>query len=158
VTSSHPIAFAESNKKINEAEEIMGMSKRTKKVKSAGRFGPRYGRRIRKDVVAIEEKMRCKHKCPRCERRSVKRIGTGIWRCSKCGLTFAGGAYMPQTPAGIVAARSVRLSSERAERATAEEAHVSPPKPQSVENLQSESSASLEGENDMLLAREGEME
>ena len=128
------------------------MSKRTKKVKSAGRFGPRYGRRIRKDVVAIEEKMRRKHKCPRCERHSVKRIGTGIWRCSKCGLTFAGGAYLPQTPAGIVAARSVRLSSERAERAAAEEVHVSPPKPQG------ESSASLEGEKDMLLAREREME
>ena len=110
------------------------MSKRTKKVKSAGRFGPRYGRRIRKDVVAIEEKMRRKHKCPRCECRSVKRIGTGIWRCSKCGLTFAGGAYLPQTPAGIVAARSVKLHAERAgraERVTVEEA--SPPKMQSVE-------------------------
>ena len=89
------------------------MSKRTKKVKSAGRFGPRYGRKIRKEVVMIESQMRRKHKCPRCARFSVKRAGTGIWRCSKCGLVFSGGAYRPVTAAGIIAARNVRLVVER---------------------------------------------
>ncbi|MHC1579330.1 MAG: eL43 family ribosomal protein, partial [Candidatus Alkanophagales archaeon] len=34
------------------------------KTKSAGRFGPRYGLKIRRQVVAIEEQMRAPHRCP----------------------------------------------------------------------------------------------
>ncbi|RLG58394.1 MAG: 50S ribosomal protein L37ae, partial [Candidatus Hydrothermarchaeota archaeon] len=37
------------------------------------------------------------HECPACQRRAVKRISTGIWKCRKCGTTFIGGAYLPKT-------------------------------------------------------------
>ncbi|AEH25491.1 50S ribosomal protein L37ae [Pyrococcus yayanosii] len=77
----------------------------TKKVGSAGRFGARYGLKIRRRVAAVEAKMRQKHTCPVCGRNAVKRISTGIWQCQKCGATFAGGAYLPVTPAGKVAKR-----------------------------------------------------
>ncbi len=40
-----------------------------------------------------------------CGRKAVRRISTGIWQCQKCGATFAGGAYLPTTPAGKVAKR-----------------------------------------------------
>ena len=73
-------------------------TKKGRKTKSAGRFGPRYGRKVRKLVASIEEKMRSPHKCPSCGHLSVKRIGTGIWKCKKCDYTFAGGTYIPQTP------------------------------------------------------------
>ncbi|MCW7071287.1 MAG: 50S ribosomal protein L37ae [Methanophagales archaeon] len=88
--------------------------KKGKKTKSAGRFGVRYGRKIRKVVAAVEEKSRATHDCPRCVRKSVKRVGTGIWRCSKCGFTFSGGTYLPQTPTGVTAQRAInRLAEER---------------------------------------------
>jgi len=80
---------------------------RTKKVGSAGRFGPRYGLKIRRRVAVVEEKMRQKHTCPVCGRKAVKRISTGIWQCQKCGATFAGGAYLPATPAGRIAKRGI---------------------------------------------------
>ncbi|MHA1595962.1 MAG: 50S ribosomal protein L37ae [Candidatus Baldrarchaeia archaeon] len=73
---------------------------RTKKVGPAGRFGARYGVRIRKRVAEIEMVMRQWHKCPRCGIRRVKRIGTALWRCRKCGYTFTGGAYFPMTAVG----------------------------------------------------------
>ncbi|MHC1585723.1 MAG: 50S ribosomal protein L37ae [Candidatus Syntropharchaeia archaeon] len=83
-------------------------TKKGRKTRSAGRFGPRYGRKIRKLVADIEEEMRKPHKCPRCARPSVSRMGTGIWNCSKCGLVFSGGAYLPQTSLGISAQRSIK--------------------------------------------------
>ena len=67
----------------------------TKKVRSAGRFGPRYGRRIRNKIVAIEKD---KHvmKCPICLKlKSLKRVASGIWYCTKCDNKFAGKAYKP---------------------------------------------------------------
>ena len=82
--------------------------KKGRKTKSAGRFGARYGRKIRKIVAEIEEQTRALHKCPKCERKTVKRTGTGIWRCSKCGYTFTGGTYIPRTPVGISAERAAK--------------------------------------------------
>ncbi len=68
---------------------------RTKKVGSAGRFGARYGKKVREIVAAIEKLQRKRHICPRCKMPYVKRLSTGIWFCKKCGAKFAGGAYLP---------------------------------------------------------------
>jgi len=74
---------------------------------SAGRFGCRYGRFIRKRVVEVEKISRAAHRCPQCDVIAVRRQGTGIWACRKCGYTFAGGAYVPQTPNYRIALRSL---------------------------------------------------
>lgn len=87
--------------------------KKGKKTKSAGRFGVRYGRKIRKAVATIEERTRAAHMCPQCERKAVTRIGTGIWKCTKCGYTFTGGTYVPYTSLGITAQRTVKRITER---------------------------------------------
>jgi large subunit ribosomal protein L37Ae len=71
------------------------MSRRTKKVGSVGRFGPRYGVRIRRRILDVEVEQRKRHQCPRCSAYSVRRKGTGVWACRRCGLVFAGGAYRP---------------------------------------------------------------
>lgn len=71
------------------------MSRRTKKVGSVGRFGPRYGVRIRRRILEVEVDQRKRHQCPRCSAYSVKRRSTGVWACRRCGLVFAGGAYRP---------------------------------------------------------------
>ena len=42
------------------------MSRRTKKVGISGRFGPRYGLRVRKVTMNIEKQQRAKHECPQC--------------------------------------------------------------------------------------------
>ncbi len=74
---------------------------RTKTVGPAGRFGPRYGSTIRKKVKMIEVKMRAPVRCPRCRTPgTLKRLSVGVWTCRFCGLTFAGGAYVPQTALG----------------------------------------------------------
>jgi large subunit ribosomal protein L37Ae len=74
---------------------------------SAGRFGPRYGRFIRKRVAETEKISKAVHQCPRCDVIAVRREGTGIWSCRKCGFKFAGGAYQPQTPQLRVALRTI---------------------------------------------------
>ena len=71
------------------------MSRRTKKVRSVGRFGSRYGVRIRRRIQEVEGEQRKRHQCPRCLAYSVRREGTGVWRCHRCDLVFAGGAYRP---------------------------------------------------------------
>ncbi len=76
------------------------------------RFGARYGRKLRNRVEEIEKKMKQKHRCPQCGRNAVKRISTSIWKCSKCGATFAGGAYFPETPSGRIVRRTIKRISE----------------------------------------------
>jgi large subunit ribosomal protein L37Ae len=66
---------------------------KTKKAKSAGRFGARYGKRLRDRVVKVEEKQRIKQTCPFCNKSGVKRLSKGIWQCSKCNKKFAEGTY-----------------------------------------------------------------
>ena len=91
------------------------MAKQTtkgKKSRSAARFGPRYGRKSRKLVADSEEKSKATYDCPQCGRNRVTRNGTGIWNCSKCNYTFAGGTYVPVTSAGRSVARSVKKSVE----------------------------------------------
>lgn len=84
-----------------------------RKSRSAGRFGVRYGAKARKIIADMEEKMRAGYVCSKCDAKKVKRMATGIWTCTKCGYTFAGGSYIPQTPAHLTVLRAVQ--SEKAE-------------------------------------------
>jgi len=71
------------------------MATKTKKSKSAGRFGARYGKTVRARLVKVEEKQRIKQKCPFCKKLGVKRLSKGLWQCTrkKCNKKFASGAY-----------------------------------------------------------------
>ncbi len=68
---------------------------KTKKVGSAGRFGVRYGLRLRKNVLTIDKLRHAKHKCPSCLKTTIRRKAAGIWFCKSCGIKFAGRAYQP---------------------------------------------------------------
>ena len=65
------------------------MPSKFKKAKSAGRFGARYGKKVRANLVSVEKKQRIKQKCPYCEKSGVKSISKGVWHCRKCGKKFA---------------------------------------------------------------------
>lgn len=73
---------------------------RTKKVKASGRYGVRYGARLRKRIREIDATVKVLHRCPRCKQMRVKQQSVGIWECRKCGYTFTGGAWTPETNAG----------------------------------------------------------
>ncbi|HEU97617.1 MAG: 50S ribosomal protein L37ae [Fervidicoccaceae archaeon] len=71
---------------------------RTKLVGIAGKFGARYGSTLRKQYKEIMEKRYAEHVCPFCGiSGKVKRISTGIWKCEKCGTTWAGASYLPRS-------------------------------------------------------------
>jgi len=67
----------------------------TKKVGSTGKFGPRYGTKIRKLALEVERKLRQKYRCPSCGALRVRRVSTSLWQCGRCGVKFAGAAYSP---------------------------------------------------------------
>jgi large subunit ribosomal protein L37Ae len=91
------------------------MAKRTKKVGSTGRYKARYGVRARTRIREVELQQRKKHLCPSCGKNAVKRISTGIWRCKKCGTTFAGGAYTPKTAQGLDVEKILKAGEPRSE-------------------------------------------
>ncbi len=67
----------------------------TKKVKSTGRFGARYGIKLRKRVREIEAQQKKKQTCPYCGNvGGVARLSFGVWNCKKCGSKFTSKAYM----------------------------------------------------------------
>ena len=69
---------------------------RTKKTKAAGRFGARYGSKVRTKISQIEAIQRKKQKCLFCE-GIAKRLSCGIWQCKKCKKKFASNAfYLPK--------------------------------------------------------------
>jgi len=69
------------------------MTNKSKKTKSAGRFGARYGRLVRTKLASVETKQRVKQKCSYCGKVGVKRLSKGIWECSKCKKKFASDTY-----------------------------------------------------------------
>jgi len=104
------------------------MTRRTKKVGVAGRFGPRYGVKIRRKVNALEIRQKQKHTCPKCKYSAVSRVSTGIWTCRHCGHTFTGGAYLPKTAAGQSRLETLRASQEVKNKQKTEIANVDKPK------------------------------
>ena len=71
------------------------MPTKLQKIKSAGRFGARYGKTVKAKLVKVEEKQKVKQKCPFCGKLGVKRLSNGIWQCSrkKCNKKFAHNTY-----------------------------------------------------------------
>lgn len=69
------------------------MGAKTKKIRSAGKFGAGYGTRVRKSYNAIEELQRKRQPSPFHPKARAKRIAAGIWKCLKTGKIFAGPAY-----------------------------------------------------------------
>lgn len=65
----------------------------------------RYGRRIRKLADAATKKKKDSYECPKCGKKSVKRISYALWKCNSCGAKIAGGAYSLNTPVGSTAKR-----------------------------------------------------
>lgn len=72
------------------------MTHGTKKVGIAGKYGPRYGVKIRKRLAEVEGGKILKRQCPRCNHVAVKRTDTGIWVCRRCDYKYAAGAYAPK--------------------------------------------------------------
>jgi large subunit ribosomal protein L37Ae len=70
-------------------------------------YAVRGGRSVKIRLQAVAKTLRTKSKCPRCEKKSLKRTGTGIWSCKSCKNVFAGGAYALTTPGGEVGTRIV---------------------------------------------------
>lgn len=60
-----------------------------------GRFGARYGGKVRQRFGEVEVEQRKKHKCPYCSNFKVRRVAMGIWECRKCNAKFTGKAYSP---------------------------------------------------------------
>jgi large subunit ribosomal protein L37Ae len=69
------------------------MATKLKKTKSAGRFGARYGKKVRDKLTKVEVKQRVKQKCLFCDKIGAKKVSNGIWQCSKCNKKFASNAY-----------------------------------------------------------------
>ncbi|MGD0729245.1 MAG: 50S ribosomal protein L37ae [Candidatus Micrarchaeaceae archaeon] len=67
----------------------------------------RYGASIRKRYTKIKKEKSSFYKCESCGKTSVRRLGTGIWKCRHCSVTYAGGAYSMTTPAGNNARRLI---------------------------------------------------
>jgi ribosomal protein L37AE/L43A len=67
------------------------MATKTKKIKSAGRFGAGYGK-VKERLVAVENIQHKRQSCPFCRGRA-KRQSKGIWLCAKCGKRFASNTY-----------------------------------------------------------------
>ncbi len=68
------------------------MARKTKKIKSAGKYRTRSGLSVRKKYNAVEFKQRKKQKCPFCKGR-VTRQAKGIWSCKRCHKKFASNTY-----------------------------------------------------------------
>jgi large subunit ribosomal protein L37Ae len=84
------------------------MERRTAKVGITGKYGTRYGQKLRKQVKAIEILQRKKNICPFCGKKSIRRTAVGIWKCRACGRTVAGGAWEFITSAASTAKTTIQ--------------------------------------------------
>ncbi|CAH6718154.1 60S ribosomal protein L43-B [[Candida] jaroonii] len=91
------------------------MTKRTRKVGITGKFGVRYGSSLRKQTKKMEVQQHAKYDCSFCGKKTVKRGATGIWKCSACRKTVAGGAYTVSTAAAATVRSTIRRLRDMAE-------------------------------------------
>lgn len=84
------------------------MERRTTKVGITGKYGTRYGAKLRKQVKAIEILQRSKYVCSFCGKNSIKRSAVGIWKCKGCRRNIAGGAWELNTTAAITAKTTIQ--------------------------------------------------
>jgi len=87
---------------------VKTLGRKTKKVGPTRGLGPRYGSTVRKRYIRVTAGLKKAHRCPQCGFLRVKRESVGVWKCKKCGYTFAGGAYMPVTKLEVVAKRAAK--------------------------------------------------
>lgn len=73
------------------------MAKGTKKAGITGKYGPRYGVKIRKQIKSVSRHKIKPQRCPECQADAVKRVASGIWKCNHCKLKFAASAYSIRT-------------------------------------------------------------
>jgi large subunit ribosomal protein L37Ae len=69
------------------------MYSHTKKVGSLGKYGTRIGRKVRDEILQMEN-LKKENICRDCGKK-LKREAAGIWECKSCGTKFTGGAYSP---------------------------------------------------------------
>ena len=112
----------------------------TKKVRTAGRFGSRYGVGIRKKLLKVEDKQQKNYACPFCGFKKVKRKAAGLYTCGKCHASFAGGAYLPVTLPGSIIKKTVAQKSFVAKNKELDEmiANTSEEKKEEVEKKKEE--------------------
>ena len=89
------------------------MERRTVKVGITGKYGTRYGAKLRKQAKAIEILQRTKYTCPFCGKNSIRRQAVGIWRCKAWRRSVAGGAWEFATSTALTAKTTInRLKKE----------------------------------------------
>lgn len=118
------------------------MARRTKKVGIAGKYGPRYGIRIRRRLQEVESQMRERHPCPECNTGILKRVGAGIYECRKCGIKIASSAYYPTPPRAIT--KKLEEAEEKEEEKKEPEKKVKKVKKVKVEHSKEEEKPSQE--------------
>jgi len=74
---------------------------------------PRPPQLIRK----IEVSQHAKYDCVFCGKKTVTRVSTGIWKCSACKKTSAGGSYVLTTPAAATVRSNIARMRKVAEGA-----------------------------------------
>lgn len=82
--------------------------KNKKGPRPSGKFGSKYGKTPRQRFDEADKKAKKKYECPSCKKESLKKVGTGIWKCTKCGTKVSGGAYSPKTGAEKILKKALR--------------------------------------------------
>lgn len=90
-------------------------AKRTKKVGITGKYGVRYGSSLRRQVKKLEVQQHATYNCSFCGKTCVKRGAAGVWSCSSCNRTIAGGAYTLSTAAAATVRSTIRRLRDMAE-------------------------------------------
>ena len=83
------------------------MDKTVSKVGITGKYGTRYGAKLRKQAKAIEMLRRTKFISPFCGKQSMRRVAVGIWKCKTTNRKIAGGAWELNTTAAITAKTTI---------------------------------------------------